>query len=120
MFTLIVILINIGILFNNLLFEGNIIYWSGFVQTRDLVYKYVEMDAFIGILKNVIPLGVKGIPLFLACGEQVALLLPWNYLTVKGNERPLEERLMGTSPAKVEHHLFFQIPKQERAPLTML
>jgi hypothetical protein len=38
--TLIVILINVGILFYYFLFERNVIYWSGLVQRRDLTPKY--------------------------------------------------------------------------------
>lgn len=51
MLTLIVILINVGILFYYFLFERNVIYWSGLVQRRDLTPKILlrvdELKLFI-------------------------------------------------------------------------
>ncbi len=114
MLTLVVILIDIGILFNDLLFERNVIYWSGFVHGNGLQIQIAfRVDASKQCLRNAIPLGLKWILQFLAYEGQVVQLLQQNYLKVTSSVWPPLVKWLETSPAAVEHHLFFRNPEKK-------
>lgn len=116
MLTLIVILINVGILFNYFLFERNVIYWSGLVQRRDLhkkIFFKVEALKLFWQKINVVPLGLKRIPQFLVYEGQAEQPLQQNYLRVTSNVWPPLMKWLETSLAAVGHHLFFRNPEKK-------
>lgn len=87
MLALIIVLIDVGILFDDFLLQSFIIDWSSFVRRTILLNNLFLKGKLRKIKSNVeLPLGWKLIHQFLAGGEQVELLLQLSHWKGKGNE----------------------------------
>jgi hypothetical protein len=62
---------------------------------------------------------VKGILQFLVYEGQAGQLLQQNYLRATSNVWPPPVKWLETSPAAVEHHLFFQNPEKKTVSISV-